>query len=736
MLPFSNLLKILTMLDQKNVKIIFKDMRSQFPRILIIDNGSGMSNEDLENKWLFVAYSEKKNYKGSKNKRLMAGSKGLGRFSCDRLGSKLDVYTKIPSDKYFKLLKIDWNKFEKDQKKEFREVEVDLDVYDKKVESYGTITYSGTIIEISDLRNDWDWKKLQSLKRYLQRLINPLQIPNKDSFEIELIAEDFKVDDNKQKYDYDKVNGKVENIVYEKLKVKTTVIECNISEDGKKILTRLNDKGIDIFELKETNKFNLKDIKVKISFLNQQAKSTFKRLMGVDVVNYGNLFVFKNGFRVFPYGEEDNDWLQINKRKAQGYMRFLGTRELLGRIEINDPKNELFKEVTSRSEGLINNEYFKQLKEFVLEFIIKRLEKYVVGAIDWDSDREKHLTKEKKDFEEIKKDSIKIIKYIAGNLENKDLWYNKDFLKIVEKKTIEKIPETIKNLESLVKKEKDNEIKTLYNQQIRHLKLGRKLEKEKQKEELKQKEGLVKIKEAEVEETKSKLKKVETENIFLKSTSLNDKDQIISLFHHIGIHSDTIKTNASAILRELDSVKNVPNKVYKKLESIAKMSQIVYTIAKIGFKGGITEEMDNGKQDLIKFIEEFVINICAKYYEDINIKIDNQVKSKFVKEFIPFEITYMVDNLISNSKKAHATTIEFCFSEEKNKVILEVIDNGNGLNPKIKKINEIFERNVSTTRGGAGLGLYDAKKIMNKLKGKIDAESLDNGFKIRITMLK
>ena len=44
------------------------------------------------------------------------------------------------------------------------------------------------------------------------------------------------------------------------------------------------------------------------------------------------------------------------------------------------------------------------------------------------------------------------------------------------------------------------------------------------------------------------------------------------------------------------------------------------------------------------------------------------------------------------------------------------------VNSKIKKIDEIFERNVSTTRGGAGLGLYDARKIINKLKGKINAE--------------
>ena len=75
--------------NAKNVKIVFKDMGSSDKKIIIIDDGIGMSKEDLENKWLFVAYSEKKDLgKNMKDKRLMAGSKGLGRFSCGRLGTK------------------------------------------------------------------------------------------------------------------------------------------------------------------------------------------------------------------------------------------------------------------------------------------------------------------------------------------------------------------------------------------------------------------------------------------------------------------------------------------------------------------------------------------------------------------------------------------------------------------------------------------------------------------------
>src|SRR5205085_5540032 len=53
------------------------------PEILVVDDGSGMTQSDIIEKWLNIAYSEKK-YKQKKGKRVMAGNKGVGRFSCDR----------------------------------------------------------------------------------------------------------------------------------------------------------------------------------------------------------------------------------------------------------------------------------------------------------------------------------------------------------------------------------------------------------------------------------------------------------------------------------------------------------------------------------------------------------------------------------------------------------------------------------------------------------------------------
>ena len=85
-------------------------------RIIIADNGKGMTLSDLKNKWLFLAYSAKKDgtedseeekqqsYRDNIN-RHYAGAKGVGRFSCDRLGSNLVLKTRsLKENKIQKLI--------------------------------------------------------------------------------------------------------------------------------------------------------------------------------------------------------------------------------------------------------------------------------------------------------------------------------------------------------------------------------------------------------------------------------------------------------------------------------------------------------------------------------------------------------------------------------------------------------------------------------------------------------
>ena len=92
--------------NASNVKISYLISDQGNGKIIISDNGSGMTYNDIIQKWLFVAYSEKKPQNRSKSayreeiKREVAGAKGVGRFSCDRLGASLQLITKTKDEDY------------------------------------------------------------------------------------------------------------------------------------------------------------------------------------------------------------------------------------------------------------------------------------------------------------------------------------------------------------------------------------------------------------------------------------------------------------------------------------------------------------------------------------------------------------------------------------------------------------------------------------------------------------
>ena len=116
--------------NASKVLIIF-DLEGKTPSIHVVDDGKGMSIKDIRDKWLFVAYSAKK--EGTEDEigvrnRHYAGNKGVGRFSCDRLGELLHLETKTSSSAV-SALDVDWRDFEKRAKSDF----VNVDVYLRQI---------------------------------------------------------------------------------------------------------------------------------------------------------------------------------------------------------------------------------------------------------------------------------------------------------------------------------------------------------------------------------------------------------------------------------------------------------------------------------------------------------------------------------------------------------------------------------------------------------------------------
>jgi signal transduction histidine kinase len=485
----------------KNVIITIEDNK-----LIISDDGKGMSLDDLKNKWLFVAYSAKKDDSEDKKdsdknesyrdviqeRKHYAGAKGIGRFSSDRLGKLLTIKTKNNDSKKLEELKIDWSKFETNQKNTFETVKVNHNtITDYKVE-FPSNSNSGTILEISNLYKVWDRKRILALKHSLEKLINPFS--EKNDFNIEIVcSKELNEDENgfyktgpkenrgKKYFQRDKVNGSIKNAILDILELKTSQITFKISNG--EIETQIIDRGELIYHIKEpANEFQIiENLQIDLYYLNRSAKHNFSLKMGIQPIQFGSIFLFKNGFRVQPFGEKGDDSWGIDFRAQQGYNRFLGTRDLFGRVSISSNNTTEFKEVSSRDGGLIETPgYYELINAFDLAH--KRLERYVVGVL-WgegfkrrkyfgeDDDKAQEYRDKlstDKDSENLKiaksnlgskLDFIQIIKSLTSNKDIEIIDFNKDFIDLINEKIDDTQIKFITDLKDIADKTKDSKLR-------------------------------------------------------------------------------------------------------------------------------------------------------------------------------------------------------------------------------------------------------------------------------------
>lgn len=719
--------------NAKKVKVVFEHQYDPTnSRIIIWDNGRGMDKSDLQNKWLFVAHSDKrdgtedKDYRDKiQHKRTFAGAKGVGRFSCDRLGRNLNLISiKDAPNALIENLKIDWSSFEQDSSKEFVDIKVEHDTL--SATNYSDF-HNGTILEISGLRDIWDRDRIKKLKVSLEKLINPIQGNDVDDFSIEIIATDELLQDEKEKDNRDKVNGVVRNVVFERLGVKTTQIKVSITNHGGTITTTLTDRGTDIYTLTERNPYDkLYDIDIVLFVLNRAGKVNFKKIMGVDSVRYGSVFIYKNGFRIYPFGEEGDDTLQIDRRKQQGFYRYLGTRDLIGRIEINGERSDL-RETTSRDGGFIKNESWNQLVEFFYDKALRRLETYTVGIIKWGDEKFDKETGEiiqpELKPEDVKDKILDIISNLTKAKEVIDVQYNQAFLQIYESKQERSATQLVKNLTRMAEE-------TNNPQFVKQAKAV-----EKKVSEMRQSIGELERDNATKTEENKNIKKavsqLQTENLFLISDVTNDTKEFKSLQHHITHTSDLIAEYISIAIEALNKGDN--KRLKEALQYIEIENQKILTLSNFVSKAKFDTKTTKINDDIISFVCEYINNLYVITHKKLNINIE-KASFKFVTRFVPIEMIILIENLLNNSEKAKAQNVSIKWVLEENTLAMHYTDDGQGIQQDV--LPHIFEYRFSTTNGG-GLGLYYAKEIINKMKGTILVDnSKSEGVEFIITFKK
>ena len=741
--------------------------------IIIADNGKGMSLNDLQNKWLFVGYSAKSDgtedasYR-SKFKRNFAGAKGIGRISCDRLGSEVWLTTKSEDSNTVEIIHVDWNKFEKSLKKEFDKIPIE---HESRTDDYifpegSTI---GTELRITGFRPDtpdWTRDRITDLKKSLEKMINPFS--GSEDFSIEIKAKAFEEEDLKKKAQLEAfgesiaeekiaqirnsiVNGVVQNTIADVLTIKTTLIESRLINGV--ITTKLHDRGESMYEIQEINTFDkLEDVTINLYFLNQSAKKTFSQRMGVQPVNYGNVMLFRNGFRVWPYGEPGDDSWKLNQRAQQGYNRFIGTRDLFGRVDVETTDVSAFKEVSSRDGGLIMTDAAKQLMEY-FSTIHRRLERYVAGVL-WGEgflrneyfksqdlalkaremlqNIDKHSDSSENLYQNIgsKVDFLQLIKSLVNDKNIVVKYYNSNLADVLSDMTYADVLQTdfVESLKEVAEKTSDQSLAaniTFFEKQLAHMRKQKKAAEKMAEAERKAKvkaEREARIAREAKEKVEKELEVKKQQNLYLESH--RDTSKEVDDIMHTVLISSTELDSLVKILKILASEDTVDKtELLNTIKDIEFNVERIHMLSSLITKADVSILRDSIDLNIYEFTKEF-LGILGN---SIKISFINNLNTEVLKKVQILEWTIVLQNLVSNSKKAGADEIKLTFMADGRKLLLDFSDNGIGVNLEKFTPESIFKLGITDRQGGSGIGLNTVQSAMrDKLNGSI--EFLGNGL--------
>ena len=374
--------------DADWVKVSFENFNkdrsaNEKSSILIEDNGSGMTPEDIRDAWMNPAtpqkYTKKKAGKGKtpEKKRVLQGDKGIGRFAILKLGKKITITTRTRKASFESVLEYDFTKFDDDftsecgEDKEIFLDQIQID-YSEPSQPRQIKGPQGTVIKVHKLKGSWGKKAIRELNKNLSSLTDPVsRITGRkttDDFQISIFlnGKSIPVEDENA----EDLKGLIENKPVLKIEG-----EFNpgrdafiFTENGNRKTVELNDhkiKGLWIwkktFESKPDGddgkkhyecgafKFHFYILDFSRGIAGKHELNRFQK----DLLKEHRIYLYRDRVRVYPYGNRDDDWLSIDVNRGIGRAGdFFSNDQVVGWIDISQEDNRNLRDKTSR-EGLI-----------------------------------------------------------------------------------------------------------------------------------------------------------------------------------------------------------------------------------------------------------------------------------------------------------------------------------------------------------------------------------------------
>jgi len=401
--------------DGSEKKVLLNDLT----QIFIVDNGEGMTRETIEDYWMQIGTGNKEKDYISKEDRIKTGAKGIGRFALDRLGYTTEMWTVSNKDASYKW-QMDWTQFDNpdqsisDITATINPVDFNLKKYLSEILSFPEIGKTdfktGTILKISNLKDDWFDDSIEKVFKSLEALIPPKEL--NIGFDVSFRH----VQEPKQ-------FGKVETAFFNDFDYK---IVANYHADLLTVDFEMTRNELDLSEVKKKYAFLFKDAKAPYDLATLENKvfkysRKIQELFKVDLSNeaiehmsnlgsfemtfyylkfissqkeeypykkinqrerrsvldrFGGVKIYRDSFRVRPYGDPHNDWLKLGSRVAQspaGAGQRIGDWRVrpeptAGIIKISRKNNPLLIDKSDRG-SLQENDTFEAFRNLIIRII-------------------------------------------------------------------------------------------------------------------------------------------------------------------------------------------------------------------------------------------------------------------------------------------------------------------------------------------------------------------------------
>jgi hypothetical protein len=370
----------------------------QNSKIVISDNGFGMSKDDIQNKWMKIGTNNKRNIKVTLEpfNRVLLGEKGIGRFAIEKISNYIILESKQPLESIYHNLEIDWREYEKaiSNNKPPLFTSIVNKYHAFKEINNSVISKQGTILIFKSLKEVWTTSDIKRLKRELAKFASPI-VKNKTNIENK-----FKifVKEGTEKALWDV--SEYEEVINNSLSYATIVhkVSFNQKENIQEELHWNEDKKeLEILEIKEPS-FGF--IRMHIYYFDSKDKKKFKLAYRAKDLAIDGFKVYRDGILATPFVEiasteegvdKYRDILGIDKRRWSNFFGKISSHDFIGIIEITKENNPTIKDLTNRQD-FEDTKGYKEFKKFIVEQI-KQIEKKL--------DYEKQLIK-KANFNQIK----------------------------------------------------------------------------------------------------------------------------------------------------------------------------------------------------------------------------------------------------------------------------------------------------------------------------------------------